>query len=141
MRLVLRLLAVCSCLMGLCLTAPPASSAVFAQRYDEISYDLNSCTGETVQLEGSYLLTVRTFGDDGIAVRYTYSLTGTGETTGLIYTVNVHSAFRVSNSDTDFESTFRARMISRGPAPDQWVLAHISTDPNDEDYITTLCRA
>ena len=81
------------------------------------------------------------FGDDGLAVRYTYTLKGTGDTTGLTYTVNVQSAFTVSDADTNFESTFRARMVSHGPAPDQWVLAHISTDPNDEDYITTLCRA
>jgi hypothetical protein len=143
MRSTFRLLAVLSFIAAASFgfAAQPASAAVVAQRFEEVSYEVNTCTGETVHLEGSYLLTVRTFGDDGFAVRSTYTLTGTGDSTGLRYTVNVQSAFTLSDADTNFESTFRARMISRGPAPDQWVLAHISTDPDDEDHITTLCRA
>ncbi len=143
MLLMLRKVAVVGATLatGLGIAAAPASAAVVAQRYEEVSFDVNSCTGEIVHLEGSYLLTVRTFGDDGFAVRYTYTLTGMGETTGLTYTVNTQSAYTVSDSDANFESTFRSRMISRGPAPDQWVFAHISSDPSDEDYVKTLCRA
>jgi hypothetical protein len=140
MRMKLRSLTAVGALIGLLAVAAPAQASVVTQRYEEISYDVNTCTGETVRLEGSYLLTVRTFGEDGLAVRYTYTLTGTGQTTGLTYTVNTQSAFTVSNNDTDFESTFRSTMVSRGPAPDQVVIGHISSDPDEPSTITTQCR-
>jgi hypothetical protein len=143
MRRIPKLVSTIGCLVGLGLVVPASAHAeVVTQRYEEVSYDINTCTGDTVRLTGTYLLVVRTFGDDGFDIRYTYTLKGTGES-GLVYTVSTQSAFTVSDDDTNFESTFRSRMISRGPAPDQWVVAHTSYGPDadpDDNFFTTYCR-
>ena len=129
------------CALGLSLGfTAPASADVTTQHVTEISIEINTCTGEDVLIEGKALQVIRNFGDDGQAVRLIVTAKGTGLTTGNPYTINWQSYSENSENDTVFESTFRRRIVSQGPEPDEWVVARLSTDPTDEDFITTFCR-
>ena len=118
-------------------SAPASADVILQQRYEEISIDVNTCTGEDVLLTGTLFLLVRSVdGTGGIAVRYTYYLTGTGLTTGSRYVVNVQSAFTATS--TSFASTYRSTMVSTGPAPNQTVVARVSSDGSFT--METVCR-
>ena len=128
------------CALGLSLGfTAPASADVATQHVTEISIEINTCTGEDVLIEGKALQVIRNFGDDGQAVRLIVTAKGTGRPPAT-RTPSTGSRMGDSEDDTVFESTFRRRIVSQGPGPDEWVVARLSTNPTDEDFITTFCR-
>jgi hypothetical protein len=135
MRLVIRILTPVLFLLAMLLPAGGAVASPPASHGGAIVYSFSTCNGELIVGEGFAASVFKTQQDGSVLVHYTIHATAVGNNNE--YVLNLDEFDQLSASG-DYSSDFRVLMVSKGSAPNEWLLIHF--DPVTGVTVTSDCR-